>query len=397
MTAAHPPNLADPATYARHDMHEVWRRLRAEQPVHWHPEPGFWALTRHADIARVLMDNDRFTSQKGNVLATMLQGADGGAGRMLAVTDGPRHTELRRLLLKAFSPRALERVADGVRDSTDRLIALALERGECDFARDVASIIPLTTICDLLQVPEADREHVLRLTKSALASDYSTPEARADQVARVEILLYFTDLVRRRRAAPGDDVISLMAGATVQGAALSNDDIVLNCYSLIMGGDETSRLSMIGAVAALIDHPAQWRALKDGQVSIGDAVEEVLRWTTPTMHFGRTVTQDVTLRDAVLRRGDLVTLWLTSANRDEAVFDAPDVFDLGRSPNKHLTLGYGPHFCLGAHLGRVEIAAMLHALRAYVGALDRAGAERHLYSNFLSGMSSLPVALKAEP
>jgi cytochrome P450 len=391
------PDLTDPKTYLEEDMAAVWRRLRAEDPVHWHPPasrgPGFWALTRYDDISAVLRDSERFTSERGNVLATMLQGGDTGAGRMLAVTDGPYHGELRKLLLRAFTPRALEDVARRVRQTTDRLLTEAAERGQCDFARDVASVIPLDTICDLLDVPLADRRDVLSLTRSALASDYETPEADADRMARAEILLYFSDLLAARRRAPGSDPISLMATAEIGGRRLDDEDIILNCYSLVMGGDETSRLAMIGAVRAFIDHPDQWAALKAGALAAESAGEEVLRWTTPTMHFGRSATVDVPLRGREIRAGDLVTLWLASANRDDDAFAVPDRFDLARVPNKHLALGYGPHFCLGGYLGRVEINAMLDGLRTLIGRIEEAGPGRRIYSNFLSGMSSLPVIL----
>jgi cytochrome P450 len=196
--------------------------------------------------------------------------------------------------------------------------------------------------------------------------------------------------LQARRKNPGSDPISLMATA-----GLNNDDIVLNCYSLIMGGDETSRLSMIGAVQALVAEPEQWRALKEGEVTVESAGEEVLRWTTPTMHFGRSAVTDTTIGDRQVRAGDLVTLWFSSANRDETVFPEPDRFDLARSPNKHLSLGYGRHFCLGAYLGRVEINAMLEGLRDRVSTIEQTGPGRWIYSNFLTGMSSLPVILKA--
>ncbi|MFI0480773.1 cytochrome P450 [Actinomadura sp. 9N215] len=400
------PNLADPRSHAEHDLAEVWRGLRSGDPVHWQPEtehgPGFWAVTRHRDVSGVLRDPARFTSERGNVLVTLLHGEDAGSGRMLAVTDGPRHTELRRLLLRAFAPRALEGVVRQVRRTTRRLLVEALEKTRdteaCDFAQAIASYIPLATICDLLDVPAADRDHVLALTRSALASDYERPEAGADRAARGEILLYFTDLVRARRRAPGADVISLLATADLGGGGrLGDEDIVLNCYSLIMGGDETSRLAMIGAVRALIDNPDQWRALRRGDVTVESAAEEVLRWTTPTMHFGRVATSDVELCGRTIAAGDVVTLWLASANRDESVFAEPDRFDLARSPNPHLSLGYGPHFCLGAYLGRVEISTVLDALRTFVSGIDRAGPERRIYSNFLSGLSSLPVTMRADP
>jgi cytochrome P450 len=392
------PDLVDPKTYAEHDMLEIWRRLRADEPVYWHPEttggPGFWVVTRHEDVSLVLRDDGAFTSERGNVLATMLQGGDTGAGRMLAVTDGQHHTDLRKLLLQAFAPRALADVSLRVRQLIHRLLAEALEHGECDFAKDIASAVPLETICDLLNVPIGDRQQVLKLTKSALASDYESPHADIDRMARGEILLYFTDLLKARRKGPGGDPISLMATAEVGGRRLDDEDIILNCYSLIMGGDETSRLSMIGAVRALVENPSQWRALKNGDVTVESAGEEVLRWTTPTMHFGRVAIADTTIGGRAVAAGDLVTLWFTSANRDETVFSEPDRFDLSRSPNKHLSLGYGRHFCLGAYLGRVEINAMLDGLRTIVSDIEQTGSGRQIYSNFLSGMSSLPVILK---
>ena len=381
-------------------MIEVWRKLRAEDPVHWHPEtasqPGFWVITRYADISQVLRDDQHFTSEKGNVLATLLEGSDMGGGRMMAVADGQYHTSLRRLLLEAFSPRALAGVRRHVRQLTKRLMLESIERGKCDFAQDVASVIPLETICDLLNVPTDDRQEVFQLTKSALASDYESPEAHADRTARSAIIIYFQDLVTARRENPGDDPISLMATGEVDGRRLDDLDIVLNCYSLILGGDETSRLAMIGAVRAFIQHPDQWAALKNGESPTEVAGEEVLRWTTPAMHFGRTAIADVRLGDRHIRSGDLVTLWLISGNRDQTVFQSPDLFDIARSPNKHLTMGYGRHFCLGAYLGRIEIYAMLDGLRTFVRSIQQTGPERRIYSNFLSGMSSLPVAIEGE-
>ncbi len=395
------PNLVDPKTYADYDMGEVWRHLRSTEPVYRHPGtsegPGFWVFSRYDDVLRVLRDDANFTSERGNVLTTMLQGGDTGAGRMLAVTDGPHHTDLRKLLLRAFAPRAMADVASRVRRLIRRLLEESIERGGCDFAKDVASVIPLETICDLLDVPVDDRPKVLWLTKSALASDYESPDADVDRIARGEIILYFSDLLAERRRKPGEDPISLMATTDVGGRRLDDEDIILNCYSLIMGGDETSRLSMIGAVQAFIEHPQQWAALSSGAVTLDNAVEEVLRWTTPTMHFGRTALADVQVRDHTISAGDLVTLWFTSANRDESAFVDPDRFDLARSPNKHLAFGHGRHFCLGAHLGRVEINAMLDGLRTFVRHIEPAGAGRRIYSNFLYGMSSLPVVLQADP
>lgn len=390
-------NLADPGTHAEYDLTEVWSRLRADDPVHWHPPvdsaPGFWVVTRFADVSALYFDNKRLTSEKGNVLSTLLAGGDSAAGVMMAVTDGRRHTEIRRILLRAFSPRALGGVVENLEELSRTLLREMVSAGGGDFARDVAGHIPLATICDLLGVPAGDRGALLEWTKAALSADGPGQSAADIWQARTNILGYFETLARQRRVKPGKDAVSVLASAMINGRPLSMDEIVSNCYSLILGGDETSRLAMSSAVLAFIEHPAQWRAWKRGEVDTATAVEEVLRWTTPAMHFGRTAVADVEVGGRLIRAGDIVTLWNSSANRDEETFPDPFRFDLSRSPNKHISFGYGPHFCIGAYLGRAEIAALLTGLREMVTGLELDGEPRWIYSNLLSGMSDLPVRL----
>ncbi|MEV0634723.1 cytochrome P450 [Streptomyces sp. NPDC050619] len=392
-------NLADPRLHAENDLSAVWRHLRRHDPVHWNPPtgsaPGFWAVTRHADVTSVYRDSTRFTSEGGNVLETLLAGGDSAAGRMLAITDGERHTGLRRILMSAFTPRALEPIVASVRRTVERLLRDAIEKGDCDFAADVAAGIPLGAICDLLGVPDSDRAHVLSLTSSALGSHEADSTAADTWIAKSEILLYFAGLARDRREGPHADVIALLAGSRVNGLPLDDDEIMLNCYSLILGGDETARLSMVGAALALLDHPDQWQALKRGDAGIDTAVEEMLRWTTPALHSGRTATTDTEVGGRPIAAGDIVTVWNASANHDELVFDAPDRLRLDRTPNRHITFAHGPHFCLGAYLARAEIGAVLAGLRDQVAEMERTGPARPVYSNFLSGISSLPLALKS--
>lgn len=390
-------NLADPATHSELDLAGFWRVLRRDKPVYWHPakddKPGFWVLSKHADVLAVYKDEVNYTSEKGNVLTTLLQGHDTASGKMLAVTDGQRHREVRNTLLKAFSPRALSRVTERIKRNTTRRIDDALTRGEVDFAAEVADHIPMGTICDLLGVPESDRPHLLRLNKSALSSEEHDAVDSDAWAARNEILMYFLELATERQQTPQDDVISTLATATIKGERLTPHEVIFNCYSLIIGGDETSRLSMLGAVHSFIEHPDQWRAVKSGRFGLDSAVEEVLRWTTPAMHFGRVARQDVKVRDELIRAGDVVTLWNTSANRDEEVFDEPETYDLARTPNKHLAFGYGPHFCLGAYLGRSEIGSLLEVLRDRVERIEPTGPVQRTHSNLLSGICRLPVRL----
>ncbi|WP_369214451.1 cytochrome P450 [Streptomyces flavofungini] len=394
-------DLADPAVHAEEDLAPVWRRLRAEEPVHWQPgrdsAPGFWVLTRYEDVAAAYRDPDRFRSDRGNVLETLLDGGDGAAGLMLPLTEGARHTELRGALMKSFSPRALAGVVDSIRTASRELITEALARGECDFAQDVAGQLPLRAICGLLDVERGDRQHLLDMTSSALGSESEQGLLQDSWVARNEILLYFSDLAARRRADPRDDIVSLLTQVRVGGAALSDEEVILNCYSLILGGDETTRLALVGAVAAFLDHPGQWESYRRGEVTTELAVEEVLRWTSPILHVGRTAGTDLVVHGRTIRAGDIVTLWNASANRDEAVFDAPDRFRLDRTPNRHLTFAHGTHFCLGAFLARAEIGAVLNDLRELVADMGAAGPARRIYSNFLGGLVSLPLSWRAGP
>jgi len=394
-------DLTDPQTFLAPgaELVDMWRRFRKDAPVHWHEVsgravPGFWVLSRYDDVMQVYRDNRRFTSERGNVLTTLLEGGDSAAGKMLAVTDGRRHRELRNLLLRAFSPRVLEPVVAGVRERADRLVRHAVESGDCDFAQDVAEHIPMATIADLLGVPSSDRDYLLTLTKEALSTEEEGQSADEALVARNELLFYFSELAAERREEPRDDVVSVLATSTIDGEPLTEQEIIFNCYSVIIGGDETSRLSMICGMHELIEHPEQWRRLKSGEVSVDSAVEEVLRWVSPAMHFGRRALEDVEIGGRTLRAGDVATLWNSSANYDEAVFDDPGTFDLGRTPNKHVSFGYGPHFCLGAYLGRAEISAMLTALSTHVAEASPNGPAKPIHSNFLHGYSSLPVTLR---
>ena len=388
-------DLVNPKTHLERDLAPYWRRLRDHHPVYWHradgDRPGFWVISRHADVMALYRDDRRLTSERGNVLVTLLAGGDPAAGQMLAVTDGKRHKDLRNVMLRAFSPRALAKVENSVRDNARRLVADAVRRGEVDFVAEVASVIPLTTIGDLLGVPPQDRTHLLELTRSSLSSDEADQDPYEAALARNDILLYFSDLVAERRAHPRDDVITTLTTSEIDGTPLSDEDIVFNCYSLIIGGDETSRLTMIDAVHTLSGAHAEWQRLRDGAVPLETATEEILRWATPAMNFGRHALADIELCGQVIRAGDAVTLWNTSANRDERAFPRPDVLDLGRTPNKHTAFGYGPHFCLGAFLARMEVREMLDALRTFASGFELTGAPRRIHSNLMTGMSYLPV------
>lgn len=390
-------DLASPRLHAEHELDEIWRHLRANHPVYWQQprgeQRGFWVITRYADVFKVYQDKADFTTENGNALGTLLTGGDSASGTMLAVTDGLRHHQIRNVLMKGLSPRTLDLIANSLQETVDGLLRTARDKGECDAAHDISSNVPLAAICDLLEIPESHRKYLLGLTAHAWSSDYADEPPDESWVAKNEILLYFSQLAKQRQGGDHNDMVSLLANCRIDGDPLSQAEVMANCYGLMIGGDETGRHAITGAILALIENPDQWRALKSGDIDLKTATEEVLRWTVPSLHGGRTATRDVVINGHEIKAGDVVSVWISSANRDETVFDDPDKFDLGRTPNKHFTFAHGSHFCLGHRLGRMEVHAVLDGLRRLVANLEQIGEEKWIYSSILHGMSSLPVKL----
>lgn len=388
-------DLSSPAQHAERDFTAIWRLLRDEAPVLWHPagEGGFWVVTRYADAAAVLRDSAAYTSARGNVLATLLAGGDPAGGQMIVVSDGPRVLAIRRRLLAAFTPAALHALAERINHKARMLVQAAVDRGACELSKDVAEHIPLAAICDLLLIPEPDRRPLLAHARACLAAESADATETDARVARNEILMYFARMAMKRKGAPGDDVFGILLQLTRESLQLSQQELLLNSYSLLLGGDETSRLALVGAVKALAEWPGEWQRLQRGEVSVESAVEELLRFTTPAMHAGRTATAPQELAGRTIFAGQIVTVWNCSANFDAAEFAEPHRLDLGRRPNRHLTFGLGHHFCLGAQLARIELGALLNALLATTDSIELAGTPRRLYSNFLGGYAKLPVRL----
>ncbi|MFF1297236.1 MULTISPECIES: cytochrome P450 [unclassified Streptomyces] len=390
-------DLTRPHLHAHYDLSAVWRLLRERRPVHWHPpgdgKPGFWVVTRYEDIKAAYRNPTTFGSSGGNVLDVMLEGGDSASGRMVSVSDGQYHSEIRSLLMKAFTPQALTRTAARVEHAVRRLVADAIEREQCDFAKEIAAAIPLQAICDLLGVSEQDRRFILEQTSNTVGSESPTATSADAWKAKNEILFYFAEMADRRRAEPAADVITMLVDARIRGRLLTDDEIIFNCYSLVLGGDETTRLAIVGGAHALAHHPDEWNRFRSGRTDLDPAIEEVLRWATPSMHQARLAREDVEWHGARIEEGDIVALWNVSGNRDERVFDRPDAFRLARTPNRHLTFAAGTHFCLGAHLARLEVAAVLRALRDMVCWIEPTGEPQPVFSNFLGGYSTLPVRL----
>ncbi|WP_051716580.1 cytochrome P450 [Streptomyces sp. NRRL F-5727] len=387
-------DLTDPVVHAERDLRPLWRHLRRHRPVAHHATPdgrGFWVVTPHQLVEEVCVSAERFTSVRGNTLGTLLAGGDPAGGGMLAVSDGPRHRSVHRELMRAFTAQALAPYRERIVARIDGLVRAAVARGEADFAREVARPIPMAAVCDMLGVPEGDREALYADASHTLASETPVTDDVSTRLARQEILLYFARLVRSLRGEPGDDLLGLLVRMTESEIGLTEDELLYNCYSLLLGGEETTRYTMSGTVQALADHPDQWRRLVRGEVALDTAVEELLRWTTAPMHVGRTAVRDTELGGVRIAEGDIVTAWISAANDDETTFDEPRRLDLGRTPNRHLAFLRGPHTCPGARLVRIEMTALLTALVTHADGWEITGRAVPVYSTFMQGLSSLPV------
>ncbi|MEO3928554.1 cytochrome P450 [Micromonosporaceae bacterium B7E4] len=387
-------NLVDPDLYSRGDPFSQWRWLRANAPVFRHPVtdlPGFWALTSYEDVRSTYRDAATFSSANGILLRPTGHGKDSGGGRTLALTDPPRHRQLRELVDSWFATRSIRALEPKMEKITQTVVDRALELGTCDFVADVAARVPLYVICDMMGIPESDWALLYGLTSQA----FGAGDATAQRIAHLQIMSYFDDLRATKARQPTEDLVSVLATAEIDGVRLPAEDVILNCDNLLVGGTENTRISASGGMLALLERPEQWAILAADIHLLPSAVEEVLRWTSTATHIARTATRPVELRGTTIAQGDIVTLWLPSANRDETVFDDPDRFDVRRKPNRHLALGFGEHFCLGNVLARVELTLLYRELLNRSVRVELAEEPTLLRSIVVNGPERMPVHLRA--
>lgn len=397
-------DVADPDLYASGDPVATWARLRATTPVFWNehpPGPGFWSVMTYQPALDVYRNTNAFTSELGMRVDSDPAAVKAAAGKMLIVTDPPVHPRLRQLMNSAFVPRVVATLEESMRRVIEPLVDQALEKGSVDFVSEVAAVLPAAIICDIMNVPQVERSMMIELTSQAFgasvgASDGCPMDQLQKTEAHSEIFLYYAELVEERRRNPGDDVVSALIQGDLGGRPLTNEEVLLNCDGLVTGANETTRHASAAGLIALIENPGEWRRLKTGEVSIESAVDEVLRYTSPALHVMRVATRDVEVGGQQVIAGEAVVLWISSANRDESVFPHPARFDLGRKPNRHLTFGMGPHFCLGAPLARVELKVLLQVLTERVSHMEITGPVKRMRSNFMWGVDHLPVALSRE-
>ena len=394
-------DLCDSRNFAGGVPHEWFAHLRREAPVQWHKDPngqadGFWSVTRYDDCVLVNRDYEHFSSARAATLFTDMDEENLAQLQLMMLNmDPPMHTRYRRLVNKGFTPRMIRDLEANVVASTNGIIDQVCERGTADFVEEISAELPLQVIADLMGVPQGDRHLVFDWSNKMIGSEdpeyMVSPELTTQ--ASLELYAYADELCAKKRLDPHADLFSVLTQAEIDGDQLSQLELDLFFLLLAVAGNETTRNLISGAMVAFFDHPDQWERLKADRSLLPSAIEEMLRYVTPVMHFRRQATMDWAIGDQPIREGDKVVFWHTSANRDETVFDRPDEFDIGRMPNNHMAFGGGgPHFCLGANLARMEIRVMFELLLDRMPDIHQAGEEQHLQSNFINGVKHLPVA-----
>ncbi|MEU1011865.1 cytochrome P450 [Streptomyces sp. NPDC005890] len=411
------PDVFDPRRYATGIPYDDYRVLRDHHPVAWQEEPevlgwpagpGFWAVTRHADVVRVLKDTGTYSSYAG---ATQIRDPDPEdlpfIRRMMLNQDPPAHGRLRRLVSRAFTPGRVDRFAAVARERARTLLAGALEAaregdGTVDLVAAVTDEYALLNLADLLGVPESDRRRLLHWTQRVIG--YQDPDEagppvldgagrpvnpRSPAMLR-DMFAYVRQLAVYKRRYPVDDILTTLSHDT----ELVDGELEMFFFLLTVAGNDTVRSAAPGGLLALAEHPEAYELLRAGVVGIPSAVDELLRWHPPVLTFRRTAVRDTELAGREIRAGDKVVVFHASANRDERVFTAPDRLDLARSPNPHVSFGDGPHVCLGGHFARLQLR-LLHeeVLRVLPRPPRLAGPPRRLVSNFINGIKSLPLHL----
>src|SRR6201992_2482481 len=387
-------DLADPDTYLAGMPFDAFRKLRECAPVAWHPYkdgPGFLALTGRDEDFAVSRDSATWSSEATGVYFDVPgpDDIDDQRGVLMLTMAPPRHTALRALVSKGFKPRQVaklnERISEMARDVVDSVI----ERGECDFVTDVAGALPSYVIAELLGIPLEDgyRLYELReLMRTGLIADKRAMKAAA------EMFGYSTELVARKRADPRDDIATSLLHAEVDGQRLTEREVNFVFMLLINAGGDTTRNLVGGGMCALMDHPQQRAKLEADPSLLATAVEEMLRYVTTFIAFFRTATKDTELRGVAVKEGDRVAMFYPSPNRDEARFVDPERFDVTRKPNPHLAFGGGgAHFCLGANLARVEVAALVSAVLSRMKNMELAGPIERMPSTLINSVHSMPV------
>ena len=380
--------------------HDQFDRLRREAPVYWHHEndggPGFWALTKHADVKRCSHDWRTFSSELG---ATFIPSADEEVLAQLQLTilnmDPPKHERYRRLVSKGFTPRMIRMLVDDIERRATQVVDEVCEKGELEFVEELAGQVPVQMICEMIGLEKDLWPRVFEISNQLVGGrndpEYQTLEG-GPEAAALEIYMLCDRVAADRRAHPRDDIMSALVQAEIDGERLTDAELNLFFVTLIVAGNETTRNLINHSMLALIDHPDQAARLREDPALWDTAVEEMLRWGSSIHNFRRTATCDTEVRGVPIQKGEKVVLYYASANRDEEVFADPHKFDIARAPNDHVTFGGGGvHFCLGASLARAEIQATMRQVVERLPDIELAETPTRLRSDFVNGIKKMPV------
>lgn len=390
-------DLKAASTYANGHPWDAYARLRNESPVAWHPEsdgPGFWALSKWADVRTVSRQPQRFSSYRGGVMMEEIDEAQLGAQRLMMLNmDPPQHDRFKLLVSRGFTPKAAAGLVPRIHDLAREIVDDVIGRGEGDFVADLAGRLPSGLIAEFMGIPRSDGEHLYELTEIMHTTDETIAPPERKMAAIGEMLAYAAGVAQSKRRNPGEDIGTALVQAEVDGVSLTDEEFQWFFLLLVNAGGDTTRNLVAAGMQLLFEHPDQRaRLTADLDGLMGSAIEEMLRYTTPVIYFRRTLTEDTEIRDIPMRAGDKVVMLYGSANRDEEVFENADRFDVGRTPNPHMAFGGGgPHLCLGMHVARLEIDAMFRQILTRMRDLRPVG-DRHLMaSNFIAGVHSMPV------
>ena len=394
-------DLTDLDTFVQGVPHDQFDVLRAEAPVYFHPETegaGFWCITRADDLAQVSHDWQHHSSEWGITLHEQPEESLEQQRMMMLMMDPPKHTKLRLLVNKGFTPRMIGRLHDSVRAIAREIIDNVASRGECDFVVDVAAELPLRVIAEMMGVPQDERHKVFDWSNRLIGSEdpeYAVSPEDAMEAA-MEMFVYANELAAKKRENPGDDIISVLLNAEVEGERLTDIEFDLFFQLLAVAGNETTRNLISHGMLALLENPDQMARLAADPTLLPSAVDEMLRYASPVMYMRRTARTDTEVRGQTIKAGDKVALWYIAANHDPEVFPDPHRFDITRNPTEHEAFGGGgPHFCLGTHLAKLEITVMFEELLAAIPDMELAGDVQRLRSNFINGLKHMPVKFAA--
>jgi cytochrome P450 len=391
-------DLLSPHSFEGGQPHGQYDWLRANQPVAWHEEPGgvgFWAVTRHADVWAVDRDFQTYSSEPTIMINDPLAEAGGfGPYKMMLMMDPPEHTAFRKLIRSEFTEPAARLRAERIQALAKQIVDAVIDRGECDFVGEVAGEMPSFVIAELMGLPLEDGRELYKLTETIHTAPEALPPGAGGR-AVMKMFEYGSRVIAEKRARPGDDLASKLLACEVDGRKLEDMEFLLFFLLLVDAGGDTTRNLLSGGLLALMEHPEQYAWLMadlDGRLTT--AREELLRWTSPVIYMRRTARKDAELAGQHIREGDKVVMYFGAANRDPAVFDRPDVLDLSRSDNPHIAFGTGPHGCLGQHIARIEIDAMLREVLTRMTDFRLSAPVEWLPSNFISGPRHMAVRFR---